>query len=163
MKQYVELSTRNVYEFNEIRRLHPDKSIPWEGDLTSLGYAEVVKVPAPAPLPWNRVVAGGIAPDNSETWVQQPMSPADIRHECKWKIQERLDNFAKTKGYDSMLAATSYTASTTPGYAAEGRAAMNQRDATWKKYFEILADVDASVRPMPSLTQLMSELPVLSW
>lgn len=78
-------------------------------------------------------------------------------------IQQRLDEFARTRGYDSILSAATYAASTVPGFAAEGQYCIGARDAAWAKYYEILAAVEAGTRPMPTLDEIFTELPTLVW
>lgn len=78
--------------------------------------------------------------------------------------QARLDSFAKTKGYDSILSAATYASSIVPEFAVEGQIAVNSRDVTWAKLYQILAEVQQGVRVMPgSFLDIESELPVLVW
>lgn len=79
------------------------------------------------------------------------------------KTQERLDAFARTKGYDGILSACTYATSPTQSFAAEGQYCVNQRDATWATLYQIMADVVAGQRSIPTWEQLESELPTLAW
>lgn len=80
------------------------------------------------------------------------------------EVQERLDNFARTRQYDGVLSACTYATSPTPKFAAEGQYCVVQRDATWAKLYEILAEVESGIRPPPTSYQdIESELPVLEW
>lgn len=78
-------------------------------------------------------------------------------------VQQRLDDFAQTRGYDGILSAATYATSAVPKFAAEGQYAVNARDAAWAKCYEILAAVESGSRPMPTLDELIAELPVLAW
>lgn len=78
-------------------------------------------------------------------------------------VQQHLDNFARTRGYDNILSACTYATSVNPKFAAEGQYAVEARDATWAKCYEILAAVEAGSRPIPTLDELLAELPVLTW
>lgn len=79
-------------------------------------------------------------------------------------IQKRLDDFARTRGYDGILSACTYATSAVPKFAAEGRYAVDARDATWSAAYAILAEVQAGDRPIPgSLSEIESDLPVLAW
>lgn len=78
-------------------------------------------------------------------------------------VQEHLDTFARTRNYDNILSACTYATSTVPKFAAEGQYAVSARDATWAKCYEIMAQVEAGERPMPTLDELVAELPVLQW
>ena len=78
-------------------------------------------------------------------------------------VQKHLDDFARTRGYDGILSACTYATSTNPRFAAEGQYAVEARDATWTKFYEVLAAVEAGSRPMPTMEELIAELPVLEW
>ncbi|MDR2489019.1 MAG: hypothetical protein LBD42_05975 [Desulfovibrio sp.] len=78
-------------------------------------------------------------------------------------IQSRLDAFAQTRGYDGILSAATYATSTVPKFAAEGQYAVEARDATWAKGYEILDAVLSGQRPMPTIEEVMEELPPLAW
>lgn len=78
-------------------------------------------------------------------------------------VQQRLDTFAQTRNYDGILSACTYATSAVARFKTEGQYCVSVRDATWAKCYEILDAVNSNSRPMPTLEQLMSELPVLSW
>jgi len=78
-------------------------------------------------------------------------------------IQARLDTFARTRGYDGILSAATYASSTNAQFATEGQYAVNARDLTWAKCYEILGAVQSGTRPMPTLAEIEAELPVLEW
>ena len=78
-------------------------------------------------------------------------------------VQQHLDSFARTRNYDGILSAATYATSAVPKFKAEGQYAVEARDATWTKCYEILAAVKAGSRPMPTLDELLAELPVLTW
>ena len=78
-------------------------------------------------------------------------------------VQKHLDDFARTRNYDSILSAATYATSTNPKFAVEGQYAVEARDATWAKCYEVLAAVEAGSSPMPTLDELLAELPVLTW
>lgn len=75
----------------------------------------------------------------------------------------RADDFAKTRNYTNIMSAATYATSTVPKFKAEGQYAVEARDATWAKCYEILAAVEAGSRPIPTLDELLAELPVLTW
>lgn len=78
-------------------------------------------------------------------------------------VQQHLDTFARTRNYDGILSAATYATSQVAKFNAEGQYAVEARDATWAKCYEILAAVEAGTRPMPTLDELLAELPVLTW
>ena len=79
-------------------------------------------------------------------------------------IQQRLDDFARTRNYDSILSACTYATSTVAKFKTEGQACVNLRDATWAAAYQILADVQAGDRPMPtSIADIEADLPAAVW
>lgn len=80
------------------------------------------------------------------------------------RAQKRLDDFAKTRGYDGILSLCSYVSSPTPKFAAEGSYGIVIRDATWAKLYEILAEVTGGARQPPAnFEEIELELPILLW
>jgi len=79
------------------------------------------------------------------------------------KIQERMDNFAQTRGYDGIASLVTYAGDPDPQLDAEGTYGKNARSATWVKSRAIYADVKSGVRQALTLDELFAELPVLTW
>lgn len=78
--------------------------------------------------------------------------------------QRRLDDFAKTRGYDGILSLCTYATSTVPKFQTEGQYGVTARDATWAQLYTIMAEVESGTRPMPEgYSDIESELPVLEW
>lgn len=76
----------------------------------------------------------------------------------------RLDQFARTKDYYSILHAVSYIGSNDPVRRAEAQYCTDVRDATWTKVYEILAEIENGTRPFDTtFAQIEAELPVLTW
>ncbi len=51
-----------------------------------------------------------------------------------------------------------------PKFRVEGQYGVEARDATWAKLYQILAEVEAGTRPIPSdYADIEPELPVLAW
>lgn len=100
--------------------------------------------------------AAAISADNAE-------KIKNLQASITTQTQQRLDDFAKTKGYDNIISACSYATSTSK-YGLEGQYCVSAREATWDKVFSIQAEVEAGTRPMPtSYADIESELPVLVW
>ena len=78
-------------------------------------------------------------------------------------VQSRLDAFFQDRGYDGVLSAATYATSSVPKFKAEGQYAVEARDATWAKCYEILAAVESGTSPMPTEAELLAELPALVW
>lgn len=92
-----------------------------------------------------------------------PPTPEQIIAQYTDGVQQHLDTFARTRNYDGILSAATYATSQVPKFKTEGQYAVEARDATWAKCYEILAAVEAGSRPMPTLDELLAELPVLTW
>lgn len=87
-----------------------------------------------------------------------------VQKEVVYNTQARLDAFAATRNYSGILSACTYASSLVPKFAVEGQYCVRARDATWAKLYEILAEVEAGTRPMPSgYAAIEPELPVLVW
>ncbi len=90
--------------------------------------------------------------------------PAQVQAEIEAEVQKRLDDFAGTRYYNSILSACTYATSTVPRFAAEGQYCVAVRDTTWAKCYEILTEVQAGTRPMPTgYADIEAELPPLAW
>ena len=108
---------------------------------------------------WNN---GFIAPPEPPV-VPEVKTPDQAKREIVNAVQKRLDVFAQTRNYDGILSACTYANSTVPKFAAEGQYAVNARDAAWATCYQIMAAVQAGQRPMPTVEQVLSELPALAW
>jgi nitrate reductase beta subunit len=105
------------------------------------------------------------------SWVVRDMTPEEIgqklqslQRQIANQTQVRLDDFAKTRNYDGMLSLCTYATSTNPKFAAEGQYGVEARDATWAALYEMLAEVEAGTRPIPSgFADIEPELPELIW
>ena len=78
-------------------------------------------------------------------------------------VRQHLDTVVGQRQYDSILSAISYANSTNAQWSAEGTAAKTWRDAVWAKVYEIMAQVQSGQRPIPSVTEVINELPVIQW
>lgn len=78
-------------------------------------------------------------------------------------VQARLDAFARSRGYDSIAILCSYASSAHPRFGAEGRYGVAARDAHWQKYVEVMSEVQAGLRPTPTVDEVIAEMPTLSW
>jgi|GEM_PF-4356145 len=78
------------------------------------------------------------------------------------RVQQALDAFAQTRGYDGIISAVSYAGSNDEQYAAEGAYCMALRDETWKKANNLAADmISGSIEPM-TYAAFLAELPLAS-
>lgn len=98
--------------------------------------------------------------------IQQSQSATqlNLKNKIITDTQSRLDTFAQSRGYDNIGSLSTYVNSTIPKFQAEGQQGVLVRDLTWKKLYEILDEVNAGTRPVPSdFNDILSELPELKW
>ncbi len=74
-------------------------------------------------------------------------------------IQTHLDTKAKEFRYDNIMSARSYAGFTNP-YKAEAQKLAVWASNCWVKAGEIEADVQAGNREMPTIDEVLSELPI---
>lgn len=95
--------------------------------------------------------------------------PAELQAAFVNAIQVHLDQVAAARGYGdpdgrfAMLSCCTYAASQHPRFGADGRAAVAWRDEVWQAGRTIEAAVLAGHRIVPSLEELIGELPVMVW
>lgn len=78
-------------------------------------------------------------------------------------VQKLMDKTVQARGYDDVFTCISYVNSTDDTFKAEANAVLQWRDLVWRKCYEILADVEAGKRTVPSEAELLAELPKLEW
>lgn len=74
-------------------------------------------------------------------------------------VQAHIDAPAVDWGYDSAASAVTYVTDPFEKFRKEGMAILDFRSACWKKSGEILADVEAGMRPIPTKAALLAEMP----
>lgn len=104
----------------------------------------------------------GYAPKQSiEELIDQTYNEFDS------KVKQRLNDFAKTRRYDSIYTASDYKDSHIEKYAAEGKYCYRMLAETYSKCEELLAEyiplVLAGKRPIPSWEEIDAQLPALMW
>jgi hypothetical protein len=93
-----------------------------------------------------------------------PPSAEQIQASFVAAIQQRMDEFARTRGYDGILSACTYAASSIPKFRVEGQYCVDARDATWSAAYAILAEVMSGDRQIPSsIESIENDLPPLAW
>lgn len=78
-------------------------------------------------------------------------------------IQNYLDTTAQERRYDNIFTAISYVNSTDEIFAREARACLEWRDKVWRTCYNILDEVEAGLRPIPTIEELIEELPKINW
>jgi hypothetical protein len=173
---------------SEFRRLHRQTSFPSQLSaelLDSFGADVVMEGPQASNLEWwqystrsgveqingkwyTKYIAGPVFATQAEQDVYIAQKTADktkaFIQSVQNQTQKALDDFAMTRGYNSMLSLCTYATSPHPKFSKEGQYGVEVRDAIWAKLLEVLEEVQAGTRPMPSdYTEIEAELPVLEW
>ena len=78
-------------------------------------------------------------------------------------VQTYMDETAQTRGYDSIASACSYGLSTVQKFREEATACISWRDNVWNYCYEQLALFESGQRDVPTVEQLIAELPTLEW
>ena len=114
------------------------------------------------------IVSGYHIDENyAQVWDTTPKSPEQIAAELvgavQASVQKRLDEFARTREYDGILSACTYATSAVERFKGDADYCVGARDATWATCYTIMADVQAGHRALPTVAEVMSELPPLEW
>lgn len=90
-------------------------------------------------------------------------------------VQAHLDAVALGRDYDDMKSCVTYADADpaptgnavidalTARFKADGVAARNWRSLVWATCYALLAEIRAETRPVPSVDELIAELPTLTW
>lgn len=163
---------------HDFRASHPDTSFPailTDEVIRPFGYAVLhYDLPTPAVNCYQKLI-DAVPIEVDGKWQAQygvkDMSPeeissvdASIQAEIVNNTQSRLDKFAATKGYDSILSACTYADSSNPSFASDGKYAVKARDTTWTILYTLLAEVEAGTKPKPNgFADIEALLPELKW
>ena len=174
-------TTTNQYPISEqeIRNLFPNTSFP-----SIFSPPEEYTFVFPTPVPSYNVLTQyyrEIAPvfteisvweqrwevvdlDPAQIVINQENNNIQIKTSIEQQTQQRLDEFAKTRGYDGIMSCCTYAISPNLQFKAEAEYCIIARDTTWTIIYEIFTDVDNEVRTMPTgFAAIESELPILAW
>lgn len=166
------------YSVAQLRRDNPNVSFPEQMSDSVLAEWNVYPVapvtpPAHDDLMENLVEGTPVLVGDAwtQTWSVVAATPEQIaerqeaiRSRITRRVQQRLDDFAATRGYDNIVSACSYATSQHAKYGPEGRYCVTAREDTWDVMFQIEASVVAGTRPMPrSYEEIEPDLPVLAW
>lgn len=166
------------YSISQLRRDNPQVSFPQvvsDECAAEYGVYPLQATPQPSCDPATQKVVAGIPVFQLNQWVQvwevvalsateQQAFVAELQADIVAQTQNRLDAFARTRNYDSILSACTYATSTVPKFQGEGQCAVNARDTTWATLYTIMAEVEAGTRPMPTgFADIEPLLPALEW
>lgn len=95
--------------------------------------------------------------------IESEAIKSSIKRHLEIVVDRHLNEQAAERGYDSIHTCRINAGSGHQKYDAEGQACQNLYNITWDKCWEILADVNSGVRPVPTENELISELPSIVW
>ena len=88
----------------------------------------------------------------------------EIQEQLEQGIEAWMNTVVAARDYDSIdTCIARYTDSPNPKYAREAKAVKNWNTAVWDKCWDILAEVKEGKRPIPTLEEVIAELPKLDW
>lgn len=96
-------------------------------------------------------------------WQVASKSIGEIQAAFADAIQAHVDAVAHVRGYADGVACASYVASAIPSWNAEATAFVNWRDNVWIHSYTELAKVQAGTRPLPTIAEMIAELPLIVW
>lgn len=91
------------------------------------------------------------------------IDPAQVMADTLVAIQNLLDTTAQSHGYDNIVSVISYVGSSRPKWNAEGLRAKAWRDDCWAKAEEIKDAVLAGSIPLPSVAEVLAQMPPANW
>lgn len=91
----------------------------------------------------------------------QELIEAELQAQYTALIQSMLDKEAQKLGYDNCNSVCTYVETGVPKFDAEGVAFRKWRSAVWAMGYELLAEVQAGTRPIPTEEELVELLPKL--
>ncbi len=164
------------YSVSDLFVDNPQTSFPSDmagADLSEFGVFQVTEVPAPT-ADYTQVVAEAeplkVGGNWTQVWIVRDATDAEesaaldeIQASYESAIQSHLDSTAQSRGYDNMISACSYASGTHPKFSVEGRDCLAWRSSVWETAFQIMTDVRAGTRPLPTIEQVMTELPPMAW
>ena len=87
----------------------------------------------------------------------------DLQAKYTRLVQDYMDKAVQARGYDDVFTCISYVDSTDEIFRREAQAVLAWRDKVWRMWYEVLAEVNAGKRAVPSEAELLAMLPKLEW
>ena len=103
-----------------------------------------------------------LCPHKTQEQIQQELVNRRII-EIQTAVQNLLDSKAREKLYDDAFAICSYANSTDETFHLEANQFIAWRDQCWRKCYEILGLFQNGDIPMPTVGEVLRQLPTLDW
>lgn len=127
-----------------------------------LNISEDVQFPIPAQESYGFAYEAWLAEGNTPEPADGE-SPDQAFLRLQAVVQKRLDEWARERGYESILSLCTYATSTVPKFQAEGQRGVEVRDTCGTFGYSLLAQVEAGQAPIPSEDELLQMLPPMEW
>jgi hypothetical protein len=163
--------------FAEVRAAFPNTSVPV--NVSAIGdFVRYEDTPMPDHDPDNYSIQEVIPEQVEGQWVQKwalvelteeqkasirAQKVEALRQETEIALRERLDAFSQTRRYDNIISLATYANSNNLTRKAEGQYGVDARDAHWDAIIAIEAEVLAGTRTLPTVDEVMAEMPALVW
>lgn len=95
-------------------------------------------------------------------YVVEP-TDEEVKNTIVVVVQELLDSTAQSRGYDNGFTCASYYNSSISTFRDEAHAYVEWRDKVWQTCYALLDSYLAGDIPRPTVEDVMSKLPVISW
>lgn len=164
------------YTLADLHKDFPNRSFSFPLSAASMLECSIVSVnpvtPPPSQYQMNLVQGTPELNDGewSMVWEFEPMSEEDaaadtvrLMQEYVDAVQGYMDGIAQQKGYDDIKSAALRAALPNSPFHLEGVAAGEWMDQCWSTCYAILADVQAESREIPTVEEIISELPPFGW
>jgi hypothetical protein len=89
-------------------------------------------------------------------------SPEQIIARLESALDAHLDEVAQSYRYESIRTMVTYALSTNPQFASEGNAGLQFRDAVYTRGIEIISEVQAGEREIPTEEELIALMPSIT-
>jgi hypothetical protein len=89
-------------------------------------------------------------------------SPEQIIKRLESALDAHLDAVAQSYRYESIRTMVTYALSTNPQFAAEGNAGLQLRDAVYTRGIEVIEEVEAGERNVPTEEELIALMPSIT-
>lgn len=106
---------------------------------------------------------GWIRQEDDSFVAPEPIIPVPTEQDYANAVQRHIDSIARSKNYSDGVSLASYVSSTISTWATEAATFIAWRDSVWSYVFQVQQQVQQEIRPAPTIEELISELPVISW
>lgn len=166
------------YSVGDLRKDNPNTSFPMPMSDVELASFDILRIrtalpPAHDRLKQKAVESNPVMIDGiwTQVWSLVDLTSAEssaafssLVSEYEPKVTERLDNFAKTRGYTDALSCCTYATSNIEKYKTESQCMIDSRDITWFTFYQILNECKTGLRPTPyTFSDIEKDLPQLNW